>query len=526
MARPPLERKGLVVSTSNIPSTQLVELCAPCHSRRAELGDYDHTGRRLLDHALPSLLDEALYYPDGQQQDEVYIYASFLQSKMYARGVKCSDCHDSHSARLLRPGNELCVQCHQRDVFDTPAHHFHKREVDGTPSDGALCVKCHMPERVYLGVDARADHSFRIPRPDLTLEIGTPNACSQSGCHADKAATWSVDAYRRWYGIARRPHFGPAFAAARTGAIGADADLIRIVDNPLQPAIVRATALSLLERYPGAAVMPVMQRALVADDPLLRRVATSALASLPVPDRVARLAPLLADPVKAVRLDAVSALAGLPNDLFTPSQADELRRGLDEYQQAMAYSLDFSSAGLNLGNLQRSLGQPALAEKYYRLALRVDDLFFPAKMNLATLLSERGRNPEAEQLLREVTTAYPENAEAAYSLGLLLVEVGKADEALVSLQRAVTLAPSRARWRYNLGLLLQRVGRLDDAEAQLTAALALEPAHPDLLLALADHYLRRGRPRDALPLADRLIAAAPNQTVGQKLRDAAVRAMR
>ncbi len=151
MARSSLENKGLVVPTSGITSAQLVELCAPCHSRRAELGDYDHTGRLLLDHMLPSLLTEGLYEADGQQLDEVYTYASFLQSKMYARGVRCSDCHDSHSARLLRTGNDLCLQCHQREVYDTADHHFHKKQVDGRPSDGALCVKCHMPERPVHG---------------------------------------------------------------------------------------------------------------------------------------------------------------------------------------------------------------------------------------------------------------------------------------------------------------------------------------------------------------------------------------
>ena len=109
---------------------------------------------------------------------------------MYARGVRCSDCHDSHSGKLLKPGNELCLQCHQREVYDTPGHHFHKKEVKGRPSDGALCTKCHMAERPYMVVDWRADHSFRRPRPDLTAEVGTPNACSQAGCHADRPLSW------------------------------------------------------------------------------------------------------------------------------------------------------------------------------------------------------------------------------------------------------------------------------------------------------------------------------------------------
>ena len=525
MARSSLENKGLVVPTSGISSTQLVELCAPCHSRRAELGDYDHSGRLLLDHMLPSLLTEGLYEADGQQLEEVYTYASFLQSKMYGRGVRCSDCHDSHSGKLLRPGNDLCLQCHQREVYDTPDHHFHKKQVEGRPSDGALCVKCHMPERPYMVVDWRADHSFRRPRPDLSAEIGTTNACSQSGCHADKPLAYVLKAYRDWYGRAKLPHYGTTFAAARAQKPGIEPELRRIVENALQPVIVRATALTYLARYPGEDATAARRMALTSDEPLLRHVAASADAGPDVRQRASSLAPLLSDPVKAVRLDAVSALAGVPADLLKPYQRDALRDGLAEYKQTMSYSLDFSSSGMNLGNLYSSLGDAATAERYYRLALKVDDLFYPAKVNLAVLLSGSGRNAEAETLLRQVVAAYPENYDAAYSLGLLLVEVGKPQEAVNLLARAARGMPRNARARYNLGLLLQQLGRADEAGDSLASAVALEPANGDFLLALGDNYLRRGRAHDALTIAERLIIAQPGQPVGQQLKAAAERAL-
>jgi predicted CXXCH cytochrome family protein len=523
MARPELENDGLVVRTSGLTSAQLVELCAPCHSRRAEIGDYDHSGKRLLDYMLPSLLTEGLYEADGQQLDEVYTYASFLQSKMYARGVRCSDCHDSHSTRLLKPGNELCLQCHVRETYDTKAHHFHEKVYKGKPSDGALCVKCHMPARPYMVVDWRADHSIRIPRPDLTRDIGTPNACSQ--CHADKPLGWVLDATRKWYGLARRPHFGTTFAAARRDDPSAEGELVRLVDDRLQPAIVRATALSLLGRYPGEASGTALRAALLSDEPLLRHVAASGLKLADPRERASLLAPLLSDPVKAVRLDAVAAVAGVPRELLKPYQRDAFDAARKEYEQAMAYSLDFSSSGLNLGNLYASLRDPARAERHYRLALDIDDLFYPAKMNLAVLLSAQGRDREAEDLLRQVVKAYPDNADAAYSLGLLLVQTGKREEAVAHLRRAVEARPRDGRVRYNLGLLLQQLGRSAEAEAMLSAALGLEPANPDFLLALADHDLRRGRAQEALALARRLIAAQPDARVGRELEAAALRAL-
>ena len=126
-----------------------------------------------------------LYFPDGQIRDEVYEYGSFLQSKMFHEGVTCSDCHDPHSLKLRAEGSGVCLQCHGAEKFATPAHHHHE-----AASKGAECVSCHMPERTYMVVDARRDHSFRIPRPDLSVSLGTPNACT--GCHTDKDAAWAA----------------------------------------------------------------------------------------------------------------------------------------------------------------------------------------------------------------------------------------------------------------------------------------------------------------------------------------------
>ncbi len=527
MARDELDDYALTVPAVGIAPARLVELCAPCHSRRSELGDYDHTAPELLDQLLPSTLREGLYHADGQISGEVYVYGSFVQSKMYARGVSCRDCHDSHSLKLRYEGNALCLQCHGAHVYDSPDHHFHqlvspegdkRGTVDGQPSDGALCVKCHMPEQPYMVVDWRADHSLRVPRPDLSAEIGTPNACGQGGCHADQPLEWSLDAYRRWYLQVRRPHFGTTFAAARAGEPQAAEELVHLAGDTLQPPLVRATALELLQRYGGEAVGAALRAAAADPEPLLRRTAAASLALTDPAERVSLLAPLLSDPVKAVRLAAVAQLAGVPRELFEAYQREALDRGLDEYRSAMAYSLDFAAQAMNLGNLAVSLGRPGEAERHFRGALEIDDLFYPAKMNLAVLANGQGRNEEAETLLREVLEAYPENADAAYSLGLLLVEMGRPAEAVNQLLLAVQGMPRNARARYNLGLLLQQQGRLDEAAAELAAALELEPESLDYLYALADHRLRRGQLEQTLALAERMIAAHPGERIGHDLK--------
>ncbi len=450
MARPTIDDFGLVVTTGGISSARQVELCAPCHSRRSELGDYDHTGAALLDTFRPSILEEGLYHADGQILDEVYVWGSFTQSKMYANNVRCSDCHDVHSLQLKFEGNALCLQCHRADAYDTTEHHFHKKVVDGKASDGALCVKCHMPERTYMGIDERADHSLRIPRPDLSRAIGTPNACSQAGCHADKSLLWSVDAYTKWYGQAKKPHYGTTLAAGREGRPEAQDEVIRLAGDQLYPAIVRATALSLLPNYPGEESTRAIAVALADPEGLVRFTALSNLVARDQAELVRLVAPLLLDPLRAVRMEAAVQLADMPDAQLEPYQREARAKALAEYRQAMAHTLDFAFAGHNLGNLAARLGDAVTAEKYYRTAIAIDDLFFPAKANLAVILNSQGRNDEAEELLRSILASDPGQYETAYSLGLLLAEMGRYAEAEALLARAAAGMPDHEGARRNL----------------------------------------------------------------------------
>jgi len=511
MARPAVEHYALVLPTSGISGREQVELCAPCHSRRSELGDYDHTKPRLMDNVVPSLLDEGLYYADGQILEEVYVYGSFVQSKMYKNDVRCTNCHDAHSLKLVRDGNDLCLQCHQAEVYDRYEHHFHQQEYEGKPSDGRLCVKCHMPERPYMVIDWRADHSFRPPRPDLTLEIGTPNACAQAGCHADQNAQWAAGHYRDWYGRARKPHFGTVFAAARAGKAEAREPLIRLAGDALAPAIVRATSLSLLEAYPGDATTDAFNRALSDEEAIVRHAAVMHVTAAAPARLVELVVPLLFDPVRAVRTQAAVQVADLPDTLFQGYQLEARAQGLAEYVVAMRTTLDFAFSAHNLGNLYSRLGQPETAADYYRTALEIDDLFYPAKVNLAMLENARGRNDEAERLLREVLDAYPDQYESAYSLGLLLAEMNRFDEAAALVARAAEGLPQNPRVHYNLGLLQQQRGDLDAAESALRRATEIAPANLDFLYALAHHYLQRGQARRAAPITERMLRLRPEE---------------
>jgi len=525
MARPASENFELVIRTSDITSREQIELCAPCHSRRAEMGDYNHTKTELLDNVVPAVLEENLYYSDGQTLDEVYEYGSFVQSKMFKNDVRCSNCHDAHRLKLVKEGNALCLQCHEAEVYDSYDHHFHKKEYEGKPSDGHLCVKCHMRERPYMVIDWRADHSIRVPRPDLTLTIGVPNACSQPGCHDDKPDSWSADYYEKWYGRARKPHYGTTLAAGRARSPEAREPLIRLVGDPLYPAIVRATALTLLEGYPGEESTAAFNRALSDEEALIRYVAVDRVNTADPAELKELVSPLLFDPVDAVRMQAASRLAGLPEELFKPYQKEALDQTIAEYKKAMERSLDFAFAGHNLGNLYVHLNEPEQAENFYKTAIEIDDLFYPAKANLAVLYNSQGRNEEAETLLRQILDAYPDQYDAAYSLGLLLAEMNRYDDAIVYLEQAAKGMADRPRVFYNLGLALQYLGRLTEAETALQRAVDLDPSSFDFMYALADHYVKRGELRKALPLAERIVSADPENTLGRDLKAHIVEAL-
>lgn len=537
MARPEADNYDLVLKTSAIESEDLVELCAPCHSRRASLADLDHTETELMQTFLPSLLDEGLYHPDGQILEEVYVYGSFIQSKMYDRGVMCSDCHDPHSAERVLEGNALCTQCHRETQYDTYQHHFHQQEGgDGEPirsadgevlwavGSGAQCETCHMPGRYYMGNDYRPDHSFRVPNPRLAAETGSPDACLR--CHVDEDAEWSRAKVAEWYGPGDTAHYGDVLFKGRRGEPGAAADLAAMAADPLYPVNVRATAVALLgNNYPADVSRAALDLARVDEEPLIRRAALQVLNTPDARMLAQTLARALEDPVRGVRIEAASRLAGSLGTHLDIPQKTRLAEVLAEYESAMRYSADFAFGRYNLGNLYNDLGQPDRAIEAYQNAIRIDSQFYPAKANLALLYNQRGDNARAEALLREVVEAEPEMYDMAYSLGLLLVEMSRAGEALPYLARASEGLPGRARIHYNLGLLYQQQGDIARAEQKLVQALSLEPRNFDYQYGLADHYIRRGLLGRAVPLVEAMVASHPENPIGMQMMQFLQRAM-
>ncbi|HXX83648.1 MAG TPA: cytochrome c3 family protein [Casimicrobiaceae bacterium] len=513
---------GLLVDFRGGDSRYQVEACAPCHSRRQRLTDGELAGRPFLDNYHPALLREGLYYPDGQQLDEVYVWGSFLQSKMYAKGVRCTDCHDAHNLHLKAEGNALCTQCHRSEGnerfpslkkadYDTPAHHHHAAD-----SRGAQCANCHMPARNYMVIDPRPDHSLRIPRPDLSLKIGTPNACN--GCHDKKTPQWAGEAVEQWFGTGRRQeaHYGEIFADARAGRPSALAGLDRLASDRDTPAIVRATALELARGYgPQGGRLGVNDK----DDPdaLVRAAAATALAGLPTEQRVLFAPALLRDPIKLVRIEAARSLADVPPASFGTDDRAAFERAYAELVASEQAFADMAGTQMNLADLAGRRGDAVAQEAGYRRTMAMDPYFTPAYLALASLLSRQGKNADAESVLRDGLKRLPSEGELHQSLGLLLAEERRDVEAIAELRKATELMPQQARVLYNLGLLQQSRGQLYPAEDALKKARALGDREATYALALL--YVREKRLDRALPLFDELAAQNPDNPQLTRMRD-------
>jgi predicted CXXCH cytochrome family protein len=506
---------GLLVDYSGNDSKYQVDACAPCHSRRARIKDsWRHFGP-FLDQFRPETLIPRLYFADGQILDEVYVYGSFLQSKMYEKGVRCTNCHDPHSTKLWVSENAVCTQCHQlqpmegfptllQKDYDTPDHHFHPEG-----SEGAQCVNCHMPERTYMVVDPRRDHSFRIPRPDLSPALETPNACN--GCHTDRSEQWASDAVLEWYGKRKppEPHYGEYLAAGRSGTPEGEEALALLASRQGETAIVRATALQLLRnlREPE---MAAPLKAIGDDEPLIRMVAVANLDRLGAQARIRNAGKLLADPVRLVRIEAARVLGSVPSNLIPANLAPALNAGLEEFRDAQLAMADMPWSHLNLGVLYLDQGKTEEAEESFRIAVRLDPGFVPARVNLANLLNSQGRNDEAEAQLREAIRVASDQGELYYNLGLLVAEMGKLEEAVRILETAANLVPNRARIRYNYALALQQLGRRQDAEKALEEALSIDAEDADIVYALVAFHMQKGELEKALPYAERLVELRPS----------------
>ncbi len=486
-----------------------IEMCARCHARRSQIADGHVAGQPLLDAFNPALLQPGLYYPDGQMREEVYNYGSFVQSLMYARGVTCSDCHEPHTGKLRATGDAVCGQCHAPAKYAAPGHHHHPKE-----SAGTRCTACHMPTTTYMLVDARHDHSMRIPRPDRTLTLGTPNICND--CHSDRSAQWAADTVRRWFSSPRPGHqiFAETFSLADRGAPGVAPALAAIATDRNLSAWVRASALSRLAFNDGPVAEGALRRGLSDAEALVRLSAVMSLVRQPPaaaawPELLARLS----DPLRAIRAEAGRALAGSAEHGLDIDARTAFTLALEEYVAAQAFNADRPEAHTNLALLSMVRGNRAESERQYKKALELDPLFIAGAVNFADLYRSVGREAEGERVLRELLQQQPAAGAARHALGLSLVRQRRLKEALAELRGAVELAPDDAKARFVYAIALNESSELVRALQVLEEGLRRNPVNALLLQGAALLNRDAGRVEEAKRHLDRLRELAPHDPV-------------
>ncbi|MEM1130465.1 MAG: cytochrome c3 family protein [Pseudomonadota bacterium] len=408
-----LDAYGFSMSFETTEAT--IQQCATCHARRGAHGDGNPLpGTPFHDAYNLALLRPGLYHADGQILDEVYVYGSFLQSKMYAQGVSCLNCHEAHSGNLLAEGNAVCTQCHSPAgnpdfpsmslaVYDAPAHHHHE-----AGSAGAACRSCHMIERTYMGIDGRRDHSFRVPRPDLAAETAAPDACTD--CHTDQTADWAAAEIEAWFpdSIHRGRHYGQILARARVNPVAAGRDLAVLAADPDEPGMVRATALWLMEQSGDAGLAARAEPLLVDPDPLVRAAAVRLQRLAPDQDRVTRVVGLLGDPIRSVRMAAAELMLNAPIAYLPPAMEADRNAAQAEWQAALRNRLDYPETHLQLGGMALMLRDPDAAGAAFAEVVELDPQQVDAWIMLARIAAATRGADAVREVLDGGLAANPE----------------------------------------------------------------------------------------------------------------------
>lgn len=435
----------------------LMETCARCHARATRFSDAYQHGQSLLQTHLPENTGPLNYYIDGQIKEEDYEYGSFLQSKMYAKGVTCITCHEPHSMKTRVTGNALCTSCHQPAKYDGPQHSFHK-----TTGTGNQCVGCHMPVTTYMGVDDRRDHSIRIPRPDHSVLMGTPNACNK--CHTDKSLPWAAEHFTRWYKdkLPKEKTYPELLYAISRYVKESEPSLYEILQHKNYPAIIRATAMEQYGYYTTSRVFAIILEELQSKDPLLRLNALKALRNYPPANSRAHVLPLLADKVAGVRQEAMMVLAP------QYSQLNESDRKLfsvvqEEYNAVQTQMSHRPEGYFNRAVIKNFTGAVQEAEHLYRLCVQLYPRFIPAWSNLADLYRDQGREEEARQVIAEGLREHPGSGYLHYSLGLWYIRKKDTGRGVDALRKAATADPGNAQFTYGYAIALFSTSRQAEA---------------------------------------------------------------
>ncbi|OED74830.1 deca-heme c-type cytochrome [Vibrio splendidus ZS-139] len=497
----------------DITHTNQVQTCAQCHSRRTQLNESgDHVNGSFFDKYRLSLITPELYHNDGQIYDEDYVYGSFLQSVMAEKGVTCTNCHDPHTAELKIAEEAVCSQCHIASEYTPEKHTFHEAN-----TEASQCTTCHMPETTYMEVDPRRDHSWHIPRPDVSQHIKTPNVCTS--CHEDQTDQWADKQISEWFPDSKyrnQQHFAVAFYADSIGHRGAEDALAYSAQDSSLSNIIRASSLERLGGNTGKNTLISLARAVKHNNEMIRLGAVAGSSGFSFSDRWQILEPLLTDPVLSIRSETAGALVRYWGEM-NPLQKDQIKPTLEEYIEIQRFNADRGFGRTNLGNVYRDLGQHQKAIEFYQGAIKIEPYFENSYANLADLYRALGDEPKAFSTLKQGIQAQPKSSVLPYSAGLSLLRVKDYDQATDYLKQAAETAQTDPQYWYVYGLALEKSDVLA-ASKSLNKAYQFS-RNPQHLYAqceiLARNYQKPGVPKAFEQCISSLSKVAPPEAINQ-----------
>jgi tetratricopeptide (TPR) repeat protein len=465
-------------------SEQLAQInsCMPCHARKTDISATLTKSGVIMDDYIPEIPSNEHFHADGQVNDEDYIYTSFLQTKMFHRGVKCSSCHNPHSGKILFASNQLCLQCHAKK-YDDPSHTFHPVGITGSE-----CKSCHMPGKIYMEVDLRHDHSFRVPRPDLSVKYSTPNACNN--CHNNKTSQWVADAVAKWYGPVRKYHFADDLIPGSKIDESSEAHLVKLIGDTAVPNIVKATAAYYLGSIPTQNSLSNLLQLLSNSDAQIRYRALRSLSNFPVANWRENVGPLLSDKVRAVRIAAADLFITIPEKEIPSQYSQSFSVARNELQNYLIYQADFSVGNVMIADHYLRLNDFSNAERFYVRALKKDSLMNYARLNLSTAYNAQAKNDKALDVLETAAKIDPTNDRIYYNMALLYNEMNDKKGAERSFAKAVALKTTNPRVYYNYGLLLNEIKKFKEAETVLQKGISIDPSSAEMYYALCFVYIQ------------------------------------
>ncbi|QJR80707.1 tetratricopeptide repeat protein [Alteromonas pelagimontana] len=461
-------------------SSLALETCGACHSRRAELAEPKNTVPYHQQFQL-SEVEEPLYFSDGQIRDEVFVLGSFLQSKMAQQGVTCTHCHDAHTGKTLLPGAQVCATCHQADVFAAPTHTNGHKDAD--------CLSCHMPEQMFMKVDARRDHRFH--RPSAKSE-NSDSPCRV--CHAEESDGWFKKALEEWpkrEGAAEDTYGNWANINQQLAQFNAEAISAanRLLLTGELPGLLQVALLDKMAPMQNPKFLQLIQQALSSDDPILRRAVAENLDAVAESARAGFVEKLAQDPAASVRIALANSLLAMPAQAREFSITEAI---FAELEASLKSSLDHPGPNLGMAQLSLYQGDNESAESFYERALAIDSSHTPTLLNYAEYWRQNGAEKNATALLKRALEYDPDDASVQFAYGLALVRGKQLAQALTYLQQAQESQQSTPRFGFVYAVALWQKNRQDQAISVLQTTNGRWPGQYDIQITWAKYAYQHG----------------------------------